>query len=38
VLATDPPLRLTEDPAEIPWRRVLSRSPARLTVSSEVAA
>jgi cytochrome P450 len=33
VLAADPPLRLTEDPAEIPWRQVLGRSPARLLVS-----
>jgi cytochrome P450 len=32
VLAADPPLRLTEDPAEIPWRQVLGRSPARLLV------
>ena len=38
VLAADPPLRLTEDPADIPWRRVLGRSPARLVVSSERAA
>jgi cytochrome P450 len=38
VLATDPPLHLTEDPAEIPWRHVLGRSPARLLVSSETAA
>jgi cytochrome P450 len=34
VLAADPPLRLTEDPADIPWRQVLGRSPARLAVSS----
>ncbi|MDT5002906.1 MAG: hypothetical protein QOJ24_82 [Mycobacterium sp.] len=33
VLAADPPLRLTEDPADIPWRQVLGRSPARLLVS-----
>ncbi len=33
VLAADPRLRLTEDPAEIPWRQVLGRSPARLLVS-----
>lgn len=34
VLAADhPPLRLTEDPADIPWRQVLGRSPARLPVS-----
>jgi cytochrome P450 len=38
VLAADPALRLTEDPAEIPWRQVLGRSPARLVVSSERAA
>jgi hypothetical protein len=35
VLAADPPLRLTENVDEIPWRQVLGRSPARLTVSSE---
>jgi cytochrome P450 len=34
VLAFEPSLHLTEDPAEIPWRQVLGRSPARLTVSS----
>jgi cytochrome P450 len=35
VLATDhPPLRLTEEPVDIPWRQVLGRSPARLLVSS----
>ncbi|MCZ8379794.1 cytochrome P450 [Mycobacterium sp. CPCC 205372] len=33
VLALDPPLRLTEAPAEIPWRQVLGRSPARLLVA-----
>jgi cytochrome P450 len=38
VLAADPPLCLTEDPADIPWRQVLGRSPARLVVSSERAA
>jgi cytochrome P450 len=38
VLAADPPLRLTEDPADIPWRQVLGRSPARLVVRSERAA
>jgi cytochrome P450 len=38
VLAADPPLRLTEDPADITWRQVLGRSPARLVVSSERAA
>src|SRR5271166_2651623 len=37
-LAADPPLRLTDDPADIPWRQVLGRSPARLVVSSERAA
>ena len=37
VLAADPPLHLTEDPAEIPWRQVLGRSPARLAVRSEAA-
>ena len=37
VLAADPALRLTEDPADIPWRQVLGRSPARLLVSSEAA-
>jgi cytochrome P450 len=34
VLAADPPLYLTEDPADIPWRQVLGRSPARLLVGS----
>ena len=38
VLATDPPLRLTEEPTEIPWRQVLGRSPARLLVSPDHAA
>lgn len=38
VLAADPALNLTEDPADIPWRQVLGRSPARLMVSSESAA
>jgi cytochrome P450 len=33
VLAAKTPLRLTEDPTEIPWRQVLGRSPARLLVS-----
>jgi hypothetical protein len=37
VLAADPALRLTEDPAEIPWRQVLGRSPARLLVGSGAA-
>lgn len=32
VMAVDPPLRLTEDPADIPWRQILGRSPARLLV------
>jgi hypothetical protein len=31
VVAADSPLRLTEDPADIPWRQVLGRSPARLS-------
>jgi len=35
VLAADPPLRLTEHPADIPWRQVLGRSPARLVVNSD---
>jgi hypothetical protein len=30
VLAADLPLRLTDDPADIAWRQVLGRSPARL--------
>jgi hypothetical protein len=30
-------MRLTEDPADIPWRQVLGRSPARLLVNSGVA-
>jgi cytochrome P450 len=35
VLAADrPPMRLAEDPAHIPWRQVLGRSPARVLVSS----
>jgi hypothetical protein len=34
VVATDPPLRLIEDPLDIPWRQVLGRSPARLIVRS----
>lgn len=34
VLAADPALRMTEDPLDIPWRQVSSRSPARLVVSS----
>ncbi len=38
VLAADhPPMRLIEDPADIPWRQVLGRSPARLLVSSGAA-
>jgi cytochrome P450 len=32
VLSADPPLRLAEDPAGIPWRVVLGRSPTRLLV------
>ncbi|MCV7028147.1 cytochrome P450 [Mycobacterium sherrisii] len=35
VLAEVPPLYLTEDPAAIPWRQVLGRSPTRLLVGSE---
>jgi cytochrome P450 len=38
VLAADPALHLTEDPAEIPWRQVLGRSPLRLLVSPDTAA
>ena len=38
VLAVDPPLRLSEDPADIPWRQVLGRSPSRLLVTSGLAA
>ena len=38
LLAADPPLHLTENVAEIPWRQVLGRSPSRLLVRSEVAA
>jgi cytochrome P450 len=38
VLAADPQLDLTEDPADIPWRQVLGRSPARLVVSAHGAA
>jgi cytochrome P450 len=38
VLAADhPPMRLTEDPADIPWRQVLGRSPTRLLVGSGAA-
>ncbi|MDT5010180.1 MAG: hypothetical protein QOH57_1797 [Mycobacterium sp.] len=37
VVAAHPPLRLTENPADIPWRRVLGRSPARLLVTRESA-
>jgi len=32
VLGADPRLRLAEDPADIPWRQVLGRSPTRLLV------
>jgi cytochrome P450 len=35
LLAADPPLHMTEDPAEIPWRQVLGRSPSRLLVTSQ---
>ena len=38
ILAADPPLRLTEDPADIPWRQILGRSPARLLVRRDNAA
>jgi len=38
VLAASPTLQLAEDPADIPWRRVLGRSPARLQVRPLVAA
>ena len=38
VLAAVPALHLTEDPADIPWRQVLGRSPARLAVSADPAA
>jgi cytochrome P450 len=38
LLVADPPLCLAEDPADIPWRQVLGRSPVRLIVSSERAA
>jgi cytochrome P450 len=38
VLAADPPLRLAEDPTDIPWRQVLGRSPARLVVTCAGAA
>jgi cytochrome P450 len=34
VLAAEPALRLIEDPAEIPWRQVLGRSPSRLAVAA----
>ena len=34
VLTADPALHLTDDPAEIPWRQVLGRSPARLLVAA----
>ncbi|WAJ45686.1 cytochrome P450 [Mycobacterium sp. Aquia_216] len=36
VLARVPPFRLAEDPRDIPWRRVLGRSPTRLIVSSDL--
>jgi cytochrome P450 len=35
VLIADPALYLTENPADIPWRQVLGRSPARLVVGAE---
>jgi cytochrome P450 len=38
LLAARPQLRLTENPADIPWRQVLGRSPARLLVGSAAAA
>jgi cytochrome P450 family 103 len=38
VLAADPALHLAEDPASIPWRLILGRSPARLRVRPLVAA
>ena len=38
LLAADPPLHLTENVAEIPWRHVLGRSPSRLLVRSEITA
>ncbi|MCB0942587.1 MAG: cytochrome P450 [Mycobacterium sp.] len=34
VLSEDPPLHLSESPSDIPWRRILGRSPARLIVDS----
>lgn len=33
VVASDPDVKLTEDPSAIPWRSVLGRSPARLAVA-----
>jgi len=33
-LSEDPPLQLTENPSDIPWRRILGRSPTRLVVKS----
>jgi cytochrome P450 len=38
VLAADPSLRPTEDPADIPWRQILGRSPSRLRVERAKAA
>lgn len=35
VLSADPPLGLTDDTADIPWRVVLGRSPTRLLVDIE---
>lgn len=34
VVAAEPPLRLIEDPLDIPWRQVLGRSPTRLLVAA----
>lgn len=34
VMSADPPLRLAEDPIDIPWRAVLGRRPSRLLVRS----
>jgi cytochrome P450 len=33
ILHADPALRLTENPADIPWRQILGRSPSRLLVA-----
>jgi cytochrome P450 len=37
VFSEDPPLHLTENPADIPWRRILARSPTRLVVHAGAA-